>query len=244
MKSIIVSALIAFILIGCGSSGITDIPGDSGTNPVVVEEPVVAPTTLTNAEDLFNTLRFTSGSTYNRQFSTPTFAQGGSLNIPNEMAITSQGVSSFTISPSIEAGQYVQAYVYTVPSLGRTIIVPIGANGQALSSGINLIQSQSDSFESPSLAPTLRTGYTQTCFTSAFEDIIINGSSRTRLDVAVEVRAFIGSSTSSTDIASLVASMEANANNQLRWTAPSALTVSATDVGTGELQVTLTWDKA
>ena len=226
------ASILALSLSNCTSSS---EEGGTATETVVV----------TDAQSFSDAITIEGSQKISEEITRPNAPTAGFLQMASEIAITAGGTSSLSITPSVEAGSFIQAYLIQLDGARDTFVVPVGSTGQPFIVNTKPSAATVDkkiSGEPVSFAPSTRAiSFLSLAGIAGLE----LATETTQGNVATfaanaTIQAFV-STTEPTASSTFTATDFANTDAS-QWTDPASVSFKAVDVGSGNIQITLTWD--
>ena len=231
-------------LYGCGGGGggdsSTDTTTDTSTNTeILVDSP----------QKLADAISFEGAQEITGNIPAPSMTTGGTLDVATELSLTAGGTSALSVTPTVEEGYYVHAYMVQIEGTNKTFVIPVGPDGKPYGS-TSTKPSASEVLKNEggamvSYAPTERPRVQLNCTGQPNMKLTAQpmDTSGFSYSAPAKVQSYIqyGSPPSFTpptyDFSSLVTTANA-------WSEPANVDIKVTDVGSGNFQITLTWDTA
>lgn len=224
-------------LIACGGGG-----GGGPTVPLPEEpqQPEERTVVLDNPSAMSNALSI--DGLYEKQqgsIPAPTSTSGGTLNSASELALTDGGTSQFSLDVSgLQDGYSVHAYLLQFDGVDETIVVPVNSSGDVYSTQSRIFTAESDEAQSRELVNATRTRTRLSCEPGGPGVILELPSGATGYRAPARVQAYVQTGTP----ASTVPNLSDLLNDPSNWTNPIDVDFNFVDVGSGDFQITLTWD--
>ena len=206
--------------------------------------------TVDSPETLVRALEIDGAVLVNGSLPVPEATEGGTLNVSPEVAVTSGGSSQLSVQASVPEGHYVHAYLLQVEGTDQTFVIPVDANGQALnqrpiSSAMSDVLTRAAKGQVNAASPNMEAGRVSVsplrlgCF--------INPRARVNQVEAhpVRVQAYVSDTPPVHNVDFMLADTISDFSflqHPINWTESVRATVKTVPVGTGDFQVTLTWD--
>jgi len=227
ISSWIAIPFLALSLTSCGGGG----GGDSAST-------TTSSTLVNSAQSFSDAISFAGGQKISDAITAPGTPTGGFLNLTSELAVTSGGTSSLTVTPNVPDGSFVNAYLIKLSGATETFVIPADANGQPFSKStflsIDELEKSSNN-QSVSFASTPSTPVSLNC--TATEGLTLEGAT---FSAEATVQAYITNTQPSTQPTFTAADFDTS--NASFWTTPETVSFKAVTAGEGQVQVTLTWN--
>ncbi len=228
IMSWLAASLLVLSLSNCTSEG----GDDSNVDTIVV----------TDAQSFSDAITIEGSQKISEDITPPdtSSASAGFLQMAAELAITAGGSSNLSITPSVETGSFIQAYLIRLNGARDTFVVPVGSSGQPFivnSKPSAATVAKKLNGEPISFAPTERAVSFITLAGLAGLEL---GNAADTFEATATIQAFV-SDAAATSTTTFTATDFAN-TSATQWTAPASVTFKAVKVGSGNIQITLTWD--
>ncbi|HEY9200500.1 MAG TPA: hypothetical protein VIQ81_02795 [Gammaproteobacteria bacterium] len=226
-------------LYGCGGGGGGDDTTTDTTTEVLVDNP----------QKLADNISFEGAQVISGDIPAPAGATGGTLEVASELSLTAGGTSSLGVTPpALPDGSYVHAYMIQIEGSDKTFVIPVGADGQPYGnsstkpSASELLKEKSNTMVSFASTPRERvqlncTGQPSIRLTpSPMQNTAPTYTAPARVQTYIQA-----------EVPPLTAPSYDFSNIQLHtdnWSEPADVEVKVTEVGSGNFQITLTWDTA
>ncbi|WP_157497939.1 YfaP family protein [Gilvimarinus chinensis] len=191
-----------------------------------------------------------------RAIPAPSNANGGTLEVSSEVAITAGGASQLLVKPVLEEGYYVHAYMIQLEGVDETFVIPAKADGTPMyQQSLSLAASdlphkvENNILAAKTGAAPLASGL------SGDDRIQLNCTGRPTLyydapsySAPARVQAYIQPQepVQSMDFDAFRDGLSIPTDywsiDTSNWTQPAEVEIKAVKVGSGEFQVTLAWD--
>ncbi|UTF58910.1 YfaP family protein [Gilvimarinus sp. DA14] len=215
------------------------------------------PFTVNSPDALSKGLEFDGAIKMNRAIPAPGNASGGSLEVSREVAITAGGGSQLLVKPVLEDGYYVHAYMVQLEGVEETFVIPVGSDGLPMYQQSRSLAASDLPGKVDNQLLALKTGASGpvandlsgddriqlSCFgrpVIRFDAPSYSAPARVQAYVqpqppvqSMDYDAFRDGLSIPTDFWSIDTSS---------WTQPAEVEIKAVEVGSGELQITLSWD--
>lgn len=206
--------------------------------------------TVDSAETLLRALEIDGAVLVSGSLPVPEAAEGGTLNVSPEVALTSGGSSQLSIQASVKEGRYVHAYLLQVEGTEQTFVIPVDASGQLLnqrpvSSAMSDVLTQAAKGQMDPVSANMGAGSVNAATLQL--GCYINPRARVNQVHAqpMRVQAYVSDEPPVRDVSFMLADTISDfsfLHQPINWTESVRATVKTVPVGTGDFQVTLTWD--
>lgn len=203
-----------------------------------------APLELDSPDALSQAIHFDGGYSLKADVPAPVDPTGGSITINPEVAITAGGSTQFDLAAEVPEGMHVHAYLIQIEGSETSFVIPVNAEGQpysqasvALAASEKVAQLRMQ--KSVGQADDPRTqlscnGYPNLTFTAGA------ATETPYYEAPAKVYAYVQADMPPLQPpVYLIPSMSREREN---WTTPATIKMKAVKVGSGKLQITLTWD--
>lgn len=200
---------------------------------------------LDSPDALAQAIYFDGGYSLKADIPAPAEPTGGSISINSEVAITANGNTQIDLgAEGLAEGMYVHAYLIQIEGSETSFVIPVGADGQPYAqattelaasekTGRSLMQKAMSQAANPRTQMSCN-GYPNLTFTAG------PAGETPYYEAPAKVYAYVQADVPPINPpVYLIPSMSREREN---WTAPATVNMKAVKVGSGKIQITLTWN--
>lgn len=219
----------------------------SSSSSSVSSASAIFPEIVANTPDaLASAINFAGGYSVKADIPAPADANGGTISVTPEIAITAGGNTQFDLEPDLPEGYYVHAYLIQIEGSETSFIIPVDQNGlpvttsepQLAASDFGNALRKTNNMMSTKVSqrtPMSCSGYPNIGFTAG------GASSEARsFSAPATVQAYVQANMP--PLRPPVFLVPSMSREREHWTAPATVNIKAVEVGNGKLQITLTWN--